>query len=90
MQDDAPKSAQFLGPIALSDTKTPLDAAYGFFLIARDGYDKEPYQCRTFVNFLLSDIENHRGVDEKWMQHIKSTALRIEDNTKDKKTFESL
>ncbi len=58
MQEDAPRATEFLGPIALASTNTvsSLDAAISFFLIAQDGYDKEPYECRALTKILIEDI----------------------------------
>ena len=89
MQDNAPRSTEFLGPIALANTTSPLDAAVSFFLIAEDGYDKEPYQCRTLVHSLHSDLKNKRVIDEKWITQIQKEEKLLKD-PKDEKNFESL
>jgi hypothetical protein len=89
MQDDAPRSSVFLGPLALANTSQPLDAAISFFLIARDGFDAEPFACHGLTESLLRDIQNKRPLDEAWIAEIQAKE-RLLQNPKDISSLESL
>jgi hypothetical protein len=89
MQDDAPRSTAFLGPIAFANTTDNLDAALSFFLIAQDWYDKEPFQCHTLAQSLITDITRKRIVNKDWVMEIQKQEWMLV-NPKDEKVIESL
>lgn len=79
MNRDAPDATQFLGPIALANNSDSLEASISFFLIARDGYDPSPYQCRKYADEFISQISQKRILDQKWINEIELKEKQLQD-----------
>ncbi len=80
MQDNAPEATKFLGPIALANTKDPIDAALSFLLIAKDGYDKEPYECTKLADLLIQEINSKRmTLEDAWIDELQAKHVTIKD-----------
>ena len=92
MQNNAPRSTEFLGPIAFANTTNPLDAALSFLLIARDWFDIEPYQCHALADSLMGDIKDKRTLDKDWINEIQIAEKNIAEskNLIDQKSMDSL
>lgn len=88
MQDDAPDASKFLGPIALTRLSDPVDSALSFLLIARDGYDKDPYICKKLTNSILSHLQRKLPIDENWVSFLQKEENSL-SQVKDAKDIES-
>lgn len=60
MNHDAPLVSRFLGPLMTAKSGDSLGAAEKFILIALEGYDEEPYACRTIASEILADIKTKK------------------------------
>lgn len=83
-----PGAAKFLGPLALANTKDPLDGALSLLLIAREGYDKEPYTCRTYSQSLFETLKERPILTEAFIQSVQDFESRLGD-AKDAEILES-
>lgn len=80
MQDDTPKASQFLAALAKSSDGNYKDSALSFFLIARDGYDTEPFSCQKLADELTKNLIQNREFSINWIQEIVTKEQWLHDN----------
>lgn len=80
MQDDTPRASEFLAILAKSSQGDYRDSALSFFLIAADGYDIEPFSCRTLATNLALDLSEKRNFSPSWIRKIREAESALRDN----------
>ena len=77
--DNAPGASRILWILALSSQWDYLASALNFWLIATNGYDKEPYTCRLISKKIINDIGSRRILNNTWINELEKDEQTINE-----------
>lgn len=76
-QEDAPPASKILWILALSNDGDYMASALNFWLLWSNGYDTEPFVCKSMSEKLIQDISQKRELNSEWIEELEKNEQKL-------------